>query len=89
MLLLSAIDLKLALKIFIIATAIGHFACASGVLFYHMKLPPKTGPSIAMRFLITLATGALGLVYFVFIKRDPQDPQHLETTVDLHRNDKD
>ena len=79
---LNAIDMKLALQIFLILTAVGHFACALGVLFYHMKLPPKTGPSIAMRFLITLATGAIGLVYFVFIKRDPVDQTNLETTVD-------
>jgi hypothetical protein len=79
---LTTIDMELALQITLILTAVGHFACALAVLFYHMKLPPKTGPSIAMRFLITLASGAIGLVYFVFIKRDPVDAEHLETITD-------
>ena len=69
---ISAIDTALLLTVFLGVTAVGHLFCALGVLFYHMKVPPQSSPSIAWRFLITLLTGAIGLVYFIFIKRDLQ-----------------
>ena len=70
---LLAVDIKLALMLFIGLTAIVHTACALAVLFHFMKHPPKSGPSISKRFLLTLLLGAIGFVYFIFVLNDPQD----------------
>ncbi len=70
---LLAVDIKLALMLFIGLTAIVHTACALAVLFHFMKHPPTSGPSISKRFLLTLLLGAIGFVYFIFVLKDPQD----------------
>jgi hypothetical protein len=69
-LLRSFMDIKTILFVFLLVTAGAHLMCALGVLFFYMKTPPKNPPSIVLRFIITLFTGFLGLVYFIFIKRD-------------------
>ena len=76
---LSAIDFKLALYLFLGLTAIVHSACALGILFHYMKHPPKSGPSIAQRFLITLALGAIGFVYFIFVLKDNPEKDEQKT----------
>ncbi|EDM25684.1 hypothetical protein LNTAR_13082 [Lentisphaera araneosa HTCC2155] len=70
---LLAVDIKLALMLFLGLTAVVHTACALAVLFHFMKHPPKSGPSITKRFLLTLVLGAIGFVYFIFMLKDPQD----------------
>ena len=71
---LTAIDFKLALYLFIGLTAIVHTICAMALLLHYMKNPPKSGLSIAQRFLMTLALGAIGFVYFIFIlKETPEE----------------
>ena len=76
---LLAIDIKLALMLFLGLTAVVHTACALAVLFHFMKHPPKAGLSITKRFLLTLVLGAIGFVYFIFVLKDPQEKNEVES----------
>ncbi|WDE98802.1 hypothetical protein PQO03_13260 [Lentisphaera profundi] len=76
---LLAIDIKLAFMLFAGLTLVVHTACALAVLFHFMKNPPKSGPSIGKRFLLTLLLGAIGFVYFIFMLKEPENKNELES----------
>ena len=73
--LLLAVDFKLAFIIFAVITAFVHASCALTLLFYYMKNPPKSGPSINQRFLMTLVLGAVGFVYCIYFLKEKVDTQ--------------
>ena len=77
--LLLAVDFKLALYLFLGLTLVVHTACALGLLFHYMKNPPKSGPSIAQRFLLTLVLGAIGFVYFIFVLKEKPEEDEQKT----------